>query len=786
MKYSPVSSFPAFLVIAAAFLVATAGMREAFATAAGDLDAAFDALAGYTFEQQRDVLAPIEAAVRASHKNAALREDLESRLIAILEEGAATLEGKHVACRQLALVGTEAAVPALGKMLVSLATVDMARYALECMPCPEADRALLNALPKMQGAARVGIINTLGERRSSMAVEALAEIVSSEDRIIAEAALTALGKIGGAAAEAALDHAHEVSIESDHVRLAWADKLRTDGEADAALAVYDALLEHAESPGLRVGAFAGKVATLGAEAAPILVDALRGSDEALAHAAIMSVRGGAGTGVGDYVALLDGMPPARRALLILALGDRGDKTALEGVMPYVDSDEAEVRLAALEALGTLGDASCLEPLALASVTTRTREVRETARGALVRLTGEGIEEALRTRALDADADAAVRAELIRCLASRYDVSATPGLLAVASNASAPEPVRVASFKSLAVLASSEELPALVELLGQVDNSKLEHWAALAVLAVAQETPDEKERVALMLDAFKGAQTPGTKAAICKLLGQLGDEAYLDVLRQAWREEKGAVQEAALRALADWSDRAALDDLAVIVSSAESELHRSLALRGMLRTVARAEGISDEERLAFCLRAFAAAENVQDKKLVLARLGALGGPEARGLIEQYLTEPELAQEAALALRRNIEGTWTAFASHGREVAPLALDLDIETRWTTGAPQEDLMSFVVDLGKPYEVSRVVLDTSPSPNDYPRGYRVCVSDDPADWRVPVAEGKGAGPRTTLAFEPRVGRYVIFVLTEDHADAPWSIHEVRFVDAESGKAGL
>ena len=89
---------------------------------------------------------------------------LEARLIAILE-GDATDLAKQYACRQLAMVGSDASVPVLAGLLPSPRLSHMARYALEAIPDPSVDDALREALDKVQGRQRLGVIGSLGARR---------------------------------------------------------------------------------------------------------------------------------------------------------------------------------------------------------------------------------------------------------------------------------------------------------------------------------------------------------------------------------------------------------------------------------------------------------------------------------------------------------------------------------------------------------------------------------------------------------------------------------------------
>ena len=163
-------------------------------------------------------------------------------------------------------------------------------------------------------------------------------------------------------------------------------------------------------------------------------------------------------------------------------------------------------------------------------------------------------------------------------------------------------------------------------------------------------------------------------------------------------------------------------------------------------------------------------------------------------------PWTLKELAPTLPRRIEATssWKLTASHNADPAPVALT----TRaWTTGAPQAPGMWFQVELPQPALLTEIEFD-SPSPAagrgggrgaapatppalPYPRGYRVEVSLDGANWGKPVAEGKGTGARTTTAFAPTRAKFIRITQTETIENAPnWTVSNLKIYEASQGKS--
>lgn len=231
------------------------------------VDKAFEALATYDWGTDRNLLNPIDDAVVATSGDAAARRELETRLAAVLRSGASRA-AKDFACRTLRTVGTAESVPALAALLADKDLSHMARYALERMPAPEAAAALRDALPKVSGPVKVGVIGSLGVRRDAASVGALAGLLSDADKQVACAAAAALGTIGtpeaGAALGALLGQAsQEAKPAAADACLACAERLLADGKKPEAVALYKALNAEDQPKHVRLAATRGLLAAAG-------------------------------------------------------------------------------------------------------------------------------------------------------------------------------------------------------------------------------------------------------------------------------------------------------------------------------------------------------------------------------------------------------------------------------------------------------------------------------------------------------------------------------------------
>jgi HEAT repeat protein len=196
----------------------------------------------YDWGRSGAVLLAIDAEIRkvAGHPDHAAK--LEEALLEVLRSDA-SLAAKRGVCKRLGLIAGEPSVPLLAAMLTGAGTSDMARYALERIPSGAADAALREALPKTRGRTRVGIINSIGNRRDTRAAAALGNLLGDSDEAVAQAAAWALGRIGGAEAVrllAARKDAAPGRVRSEilDAYLVCAGRLASEGKKAEAAAIY--------------------------------------------------------------------------------------------------------------------------------------------------------------------------------------------------------------------------------------------------------------------------------------------------------------------------------------------------------------------------------------------------------------------------------------------------------------------------------------------------------------------------------------------------------------------
>ena len=304
-------------------------------------DQAFAALKTYDDGQSTAPLLAFERFVGRISNDPAQRQQAAERLAALLADPQTSLVARKFICQQLALVGGDAQVPVLAKLLDDPKTSDMARLALQTMPGEAAGKTLQAALDRLKGDALVGVINSLGARRDPAATPSLATLLGDSDAKVAAAAAGALAKIGTKASASGLASAKASPAVLD-AQLVCAAELVRSGDAAAAEPIYRKLLSAEQPLNIRMAALAGLVKAAPSTALPQVGEAIAASEPALQNLAIELARSLPGAeataALSQALPKLEGQP---RSLALGALAERGDHPALDTLNKLAaDKDQA--------------------------------------------------------------------------------------------------------------------------------------------------------------------------------------------------------------------------------------------------------------------------------------------------------------------------------------------------------------------------------------------------------------------------------------------------------------
>jgi HEAT repeat protein len=570
----------------------------------------------------------------------------EPELIATLQSAASAPE-KCAACQKLRVIGTARSVPALAALLGDERISQAARYALEPMSCPEAGAALREAMGKTSGPVKAGLVDSLGWRREPETVPLLAPLLGDADTNIAAAAATALGRIGGKDALAALVAVRDTAPPA--LRPAVLEGLLKCAErAPSAAAIYRGLYESKAPEHVRTAAYRGRLLSDARKRADLMRKALTGKDRAATRAALQVLRELDDARTLDTCAMLmASLPPEAQIAVVDALAKRG-RPALSAFSAAMKSRQPAVRIAALQALAEMNDLSAV-PLLAAAAARGDKAEREAAVDALARLHGPGAREALLAHLRKAEP--AAKAELLRALGERGEPEAAVAVLSFVGKEKGA--VRAAALQALAKLAAADTLAPLLEL---ASGAKVEADRATivqTVIAICANCRD-KEKCAGPVIAAMNRGDAAQKLALIPALSRLGTSQALAAARAATEDANAGLATEAIRVLSQWPTVDAAPPLLDLARARSDERQHALALRGCIG-LAQLEA-DDGKRLALLRQALAAAKRPEEMRQALGEIGKIPTREALQAAQTLANDPVLGKEAATAvaqIRQQIE-------------------------------------------------------------------------------------------------------------------------------------
>ncbi len=565
----------------------------------------------------------------------------ENQLIDTLRSGAPA--EKAIACKQLAIYGSKDAVPELAKLLPDEQLSSWSRIALEAIPDAAAEAALVDAAKTLQGRLAVGCINSIGVRRSSAAVGVLSDRLKDSDAEIACAAAVALGRIGNEQATNTLRQS--LGNGSPAVRSAvaegcvlCAERMLASGKNDQAADLYDQIRK-ADVPKQRIlEATRGAIVARGAGGIPLLVEQLKSPDKKRFALGLKIVREMQGREVAEALAgELANAPPEREALMIAALGDRGDAKLPPAVLHAVAVGDGQVRLAAIQAVGRLGDASAV-PMLLKIATDEDAALSEAAKSALAALPGDAVNVELAHSLTEAKGKSL---EVLVELIGKRRINAVAELTKVLHGPD--EAARNVALVALGATASPADLSLLISEVANASNADDAKLAEKALQTACVRMPD-REATAAELAKNMSNSSPTAKASMLRTLGAMGGPKALETVSAAAKSGDPDLQDVGTQVLGAWMAADAAPALLEITKGSASDKFRVRALRGYLR-IARQQKMPDAERLAMFRQGLELAKRPEERELTLDILKRCPSAETIQLASSFMDDQELKQHAA---------------------------------------------------------------------------------------------------------------------------------------------
>ncbi len=736
-------------------------------------------LSTLTYSGEQQVLETIDRNLFAAGNDATKLAALEKSLLAVMRRAEATFAGRQASAQRLALVfvagpaktSADAFKP-LGSMLSEERDSDLARLALEPVPGEIVDSLFVQALEKSNGRVRLGVLDSLGRRRAVSAVPTLAKLLKDEDEFTVAAAARALGEIADPTAVAALQATPEPSggpIAT--AKLAAATRL----PSATALALLNELQKSARDPVHRAAALRQALDLEVGSATSRIVSVLDGNDWMTKQVALESLSASRAPNlIPTLFGRLESFDPATQRAVIAAFARRGEAVAVPAVMRATKHADADVRTAAIEALGFLpGNRETTTLLAKIAAGAESDDAKA-ARQSLSRLNGPEVSPAITAGAEREEPK--LRAVFLEQLALRNMPDALPLLLRCRAD---PDPaVRIAAVTALGDLGSPAEQKAVLDWTIEATDSTEQSRALRSLVNVTLRDPNAEERGRALFALIATAQ-PDLALRLLPALGRIGGTAAAESAARLAIRNDPSLSEAATRALVRWNDDTALSPLATVVERAAVPESRSAAIDGIFGYFEKNRDQWQPESTTLLARLFAATKDAEARKKLVSLLHRANDTKALALIETLKADSDLTSSLAIAadvIRANLAGRPKFRTSNSSGLSNLA-DGKTSTRWTTPAVGEEWVEADFNLSRP--IVRITLDQTGRAAEFPEQYEVLVGETPDVNGKALVSGTGQrGNKTVIELPTGTrGRYVRIKNVAERKEAPWAICEL-YVD--------
>ncbi len=537
---------------------------------------------------------------------------------------------------QVMRIGGAESVDPLAKLLADADPNirETVRRALENNPSAKAGAVLRDELKK-GGDLRwqIGLINSLGRRRDSDAVEAIIEKLAKPET--AFAATEALGEIATPAAITALQQAFPANAAAGSALIMAAQRLHAEGKNAEAAAICSGIYSAPAAPSLRAAAL-DVLATTDADQARKLIPAALASDEVrlqtAAFSAALALSGTAGVTAELAPQLAQLKTPVKLAALRVM-----NASAEDQIIALANDPDPDVRDAAITALGRVGSAASV-PVLLRIANNTARELTPVG-AALSTVNGPGAEEAIQKAA--ASGDPKSRAFAITVLGWRASKSAAPTLVKYAAEANPA--ISRAACNALRSAGSEAEMMPMIQLVmgGKVPN------AASAVRGISARMSNRKDVAVPVINMAK-ASTGKERIRTFEILSLVGGSEALQTLVGYTRSADPEVSAGAVSALCKWPEFDGVDALLAIGADPKvPEPRRILALHAVEGIILSAIDESPARRVDAALRLLKTATRDEEKGLALSVLASIPNRAAAKALLPLIADARLKELACIA-------------------------------------------------------------------------------------------------------------------------------------------
>ena len=622
-------------------------------------------------------------------KDAILNSNDESFILeAIQKDGNAPddIDVKTSACKRLAVIGTEKSVPALSKMLADEKLNHPARFALEAMPCPESDAALIEGIKTLDGVCCIGCVNSVAMKQLPAAAGVLkSRLENCNDAALRAAIYRALSLIGA-------DDAKELLLSKASQPDADAQAARVQGEAllnlvgqfckagqyDKAIAVCEAIRSASFPAFIQNMALYHELLAKQSDAVALLKENLQSPDERKVNVALKTIREfepkDAPAIVGALIEFLPSLSQDMQCRVLWALGDRQDEASQNLTFPvlkkFATGSAPQMQLVAVKGLGKVAKSRAVESfeyIMSIPVPTDADQLKDFVaerNAAFVRLDCPAVEEAIVRQFHKQNSDVNMTSLVWTIKQLRLPVSADELIALIKPGVSLE--LRAECLKALGQIVTIDQLPKLAAVLAAERNDDL----STAVLSDACARMPQEQCAAKIVEAMGAANSEEDQIRTFQLLKLIGGKTALNYIDQACQNPETI--DAATQILGKWNTPEDVNTVAAIclkvAKESKDKKYAVRAIRAYIR-LARQFYMPSKQKFDMCKTAFETATRPEDKTLIFEVFKRVIEVESAKQAFSYASDPQYAEaayDAVVAIAAKFQGDSPELAQMLKEI------------------------------------------------------------------------------------------------------------------------
>ncbi|MCE7066447.1 DUF1080 domain-containing protein [Dyadobacter sp. CY326] len=560
-------------------------------------------------------------------------------------------DSKNFLIYQLQTVGKDESIEVLKSYLKDERLSGPASRTLARIASPAAGAALLQGLEGAPESTKIAIIEALGGVRYKEAASVIEKSAVNEDLLLRKVSLFALSEIGAPSSEsillAAAQKANFGYDESDAtaVYLKYLARLAENGNAAASEKAALALLKN--TPDAKQGPTRSSALKIYSdikkrESVPVLVNALQSADPQYRAAALkLGQKYLMADGTTPWLNAMKKAKPEVQAEIITMLGHANSNDALPVIQKSLTSKDSKVKLAAIWAVGKIGQAASVPGLINVLKTANADEVAAV-KSSLLTIKGDAVVNQIATALPSLPASAQPAA--IDVLAAREASSKLSNVFALLKSPNAE--VSKSAYNALKSLATTNDLPQMFTLLNTVSDAEQMSAIQKAVAAGVKGSGDTKAQTDLILTQIQ-ASPADKQSNYLGVLASIGGKQALNSVVTAYNSGDVQAKKAAITALSAWADATSANELLAIAKKTTDNADFEAALGGYV-SAATKSAKTPTVKVIMLREAMALAKTDAQKEMILKELPRLRTFNALLFAGKYLDNPATQQVAAQAV------------------------------------------------------------------------------------------------------------------------------------------